>query len=228
MAPRNESSRGGETRPRRRRRNRRRQRGDDGEGGIDAWLDATVYFGLGQHLLLALPMLWVAFMTVSTPVAVTTAAVVSLSVACLAIGALRLGAVSVGAPWHRIEDSELGLGPDAGYGALVRRAAYLNATLGLGTFLGARADLVGAGLAGSVVVAGGVALCAMLALPRLRAAPARASAAAAGAYYAVSLLVVAAFPGAVDLFSLAPSVALCVLAVATACAFDVVTGRDRR
>ncbi|MFC7127826.1 hypothetical protein [Haloferax chudinovii] len=227
MAPTDESSRGGETRPRRNRRNRRRQRGDD-ETGIDAWLDATVYFGLGQHLLLALPMLWVAFMTVSTPVVVTTAAVVSLSTACLAVGALRLEAVSVGAPWHRIEDSELGLGPDAGYGALVRRAAYLNATLGLGTFLGARADLVGAGLVGSVAVAGGVALCAMLALPRLRAAPARTSAAAAGAYYGVSLLVVAAFPGMVDLFFLAPSVGLCVLAVAVAGAFDVMTGRERR
>ncbi|WP_261372635.1 hypothetical protein [Haloferax volcanii] len=138
MAPTDESPRGGETRPRRNRRHRRRQRDDD-ETGVDAWLDATVYFGVGQHLLLALPMLWVAFMTVSTPVAVTTAAVVSLAVACLAIGALRLDAVSVGAPWHRIEDNEIGLGPDAGYGFLVRRAAYLNATLGLGTFLGARA-----------------------------------------------------------------------------------------
>lgn len=94
MAPTDESPRGGETRPRRNRRHRRRQRDDD-ETGVDAWLDATVYFGLGQHLLLALPMLWVAFMTVSTPVAVTTAAVVSLAVACLAIGALRLDAVSV-------------------------------------------------------------------------------------------------------------------------------------
>ncbi|ELZ72569.1 hypothetical protein G3A49_05595 [Haloferax volcanii] len=227
MAPTDESPRGGETRPRRNRRHRRRQRDDD-ETGVDAWLDATVYFGLGQHLLLALPMLWVAFMTVSTPVAVTTAAVVSLAVACLAIGALRLDAVSVGAPWHRIEDNEIGLGPDAGYGFLVRRAAYLNATLGLGTFLGARADLAGAGFLGSVVVAGGVALCAMLALPRLRAAPARTSAAAAGVYYAVSLLAVATFPGVAGLFSLSPSVALCVLAVAVAAAFDVATDRKRR
>ncbi|RDZ42087.1 hypothetical protein C5B86_15405 [Haloferax sp. Atlit-19N] len=223
MAPTDESPHGGA-----RTRRHRRQGGDDDETGVDAWLDATIYFGLGQHLLLALPMLWVAFMTVSTPVAVTTAAVVSLAVACLAIGALRMNAVSVGAPWHRIEDNEIGLGPDAGYGFLARRAAYLNATLGLGTFLGARADLAGAGLPGSVVVAGCVALCAMLALPRLRAAPARTSAAVTGVYYAVSLLVVATFPGMVDLFSLSPSVALCVLAVALAAAFDVATGRDRR
>ncbi|RDZ42374.1 hypothetical protein C5B91_14850 [Haloferax sp. Atlit-10N] len=223
MAPTDESPHGGA-----RTRRHRRQGGDDDETGVDAWLDATIYFGLGQHLLLALPMLWVGFMTVSTPVAVTTAAVVSLAVACLAIGALRMNAVSVGAPWHRIEDNEIGLGPDAGYGFLARRAAYLNATLGLGTFLGARADLAGAGLPGSVVVAGCVALCAMLALPRLRAAPARTSAAVAGVYYAVSLLVVATFPGMVDLFSLSPSVALCVLAVALAAAFDVATGRDRR
>lgn len=127
MAPTDESPHGGA-----RTRRHRRQGGDDDETGVDAWLDATVYFGLGQHLLLALPMLWVAFMTVSTPVAVTTAAVVSLAVACLAIGALRMNAVSVGVPWHRIEDNEIGLGPDAGYGFLVRRAAYLNATLEIG------------------------------------------------------------------------------------------------
>lgn len=55
-----------------------------------------IHFGLGQHPLLALLMLWTVFMTVSAPAAVTTVTVVSLTVACLTTGVLRLNAVSAG------------------------------------------------------------------------------------------------------------------------------------
>lgn len=99
---------------------------------------------------------------------------------------------------------------------------------GLGTLLGARADLVGTGLLDSVIVADGVAFCTMLAFPRLHVAPARTSAAAADVYYAVSLLAVATFLGVAGLFSLLPSVAFCVLAVAVAATPGVTTSRKHR
>ncbi|KAB1194484.1 hypothetical protein GJR96_13945 [Haloferax sp. MBLA0076] len=199
---------------------------DDRRGSIDAWLDAIIYYGLGQHLLLALPMLWITFSAVVTPVAVTTSAIISLGVASITIGAFRMGALSVGPPWHRIDDNELGLGPDAGYGFLVRRAAYLNATLGLGTFAGALADAGGGGLVGAFLVAGGFAFGAILALPSIRVLPRTQSVVIRTLYYVVSLAVVAGTTRVLDLSIGMPSAALAFGVVCAFAIFDV--GMDLR
>jgi hypothetical protein len=203
-----------------------RRRVANRRGGLDAWLDAAIYYGLGQHLLLALPALWIVFQATRTPVAVSTSAIVALSAACLTIAAFRLGRLSVGAPWHRVEDNELGLGPDAGYGFLARRAAYLNATLGLATFLGAAADAGGAGVVGSIVVAGGIALGAILALPKLRNARDSRSVVVRGGYYAVALSVMAFYGQVLDLSVGAPTAVFAFGLVCLYVAIDV--GADLR
>ncbi|KAB1196485.1 MULTISPECIES: hypothetical protein [Haloferax] len=196
------------------------------EKGLDGWLDAIIYYGLGQHMLLALPTLWIAFQTVSIPVAVTTSAIVSLTVASVTIGAFRMGVLSTGHPWHRIEDNELGLGPDGGYGFLVRRAAYLNTTLGLATFAGAIADASGWGLVGAVLVGGGFSFGALYVLPNLRAANSKQSVPVRVIYYAVSLSVVASTGQVLELSVGAPSAALAFAVVCLFTVFDV--GADLR
>ncbi|MFC7203827.1 hypothetical protein ACFQJC_09885 [Haloferax namakaokahaiae] len=184
-----------------------RRRFDERRGRLDVWLDALIYFGLGQQLLLALPSLWIVFQTLRTPVAVSTAAIVSLAATSLTIAVSRLGLVSVGPPWTRIEENSLGLGRDAGYGFLVRRAAVLNATLGLSTFAGAFVDANGGGLLGSIVVSGGLTAGALLALPTARAAPRAQSLAVRAGYYAVALATIALYGQVFDLSIGAPSAA---------------------
>ncbi|WP_191965454.1 MULTISPECIES: hypothetical protein [Haloferax] len=190
---------------------------DERHGGLDAWLDAIVYYGLGQHLLLAVPVLWIAFQAVTTPVAVTTSAIVALSVASLTIGAFRMGVISVGVPWRRIEDNDLGLGPTGGYGFFARRAAYLNATLGLGTFAGALADTAG-GLGSAILVAGGFTLGSLLVLPHIRGASGTRTLVRA-LYYGVSLSVIAVGGQVLDLSVGAPSA---VVAFGLICLFVIV------
>ncbi|WP_410764900.1 hypothetical protein [Haloferax sp. DFSO60] len=184
-----------------------RRRFDERHGRLDVWLDATIYYGLGQQLLLALPSLWVVFQAVRTPVAVSTSAIVSLTAASLTIGLSRLGVVSVGTPWTRIEENSLGLGRDAGYGFLVQRAAVLNTTLGLACFVGAFVDSSGGGLLGSILVAGGLTVGALLALPTVRAAPRTPSLAVRALYYAVSLSVIALYAQVFDFSIGAPTAA---------------------
>ena len=193
---------------------------------LDSWLDAIVYYGLGQHMLLALPMLWIAFQTVFIPVAVTTSAIVSLAVASVTIGAFRMGKISTAHQWHRIEDNEIGLGPHGGYGFLVRRAAYLNATLGVATFAGGMADAGGGGLLGSVLVAGGFTFGALYVLPNVRAASRTQSILLRSIYYVASLSVVAYTGQVLDLSVGMPSAAF---AFAVVCLFVVVdVGLDVR
>ncbi|WP_411963210.1 hypothetical protein [Haloferax sp. YSMS24] len=189
---------------------------DAQDRGVDAWLDAIIYYGLGQQMVLVLPMLWIAFQTVSYPVAVTTSAIVSLGVSSVTIGAFRMGVLSTAHPWHRIDDNEIGLGPRGGYGFLARRAAYLNATLGLGTFSGAIADVGGGGLFAAVLVAGGFTFGALYVLPNLRAAHRRQSILLRTIYYAVALTLVATSGQVLDLSVGAPSAAF---AFAIACLY---------
>ncbi|WP_416839484.1 hypothetical protein [Haloferax sp. DFSO52] len=191
------------------------------ERSLDAWLDAVIYYGLGQHMLLAVPMLWIAFQTVTIPVAVSTSAIVSLTVASVTIGAFRMGVISVGTPWQRIEDNELGLGPSGGYGFFARRAAYLNATLGLATYVGAIVDAGGGGLVGAVLVAGGFTFGGLLVLPNLRAANKTKSALLRTIYYAASLGVVASRAQVLDLSVGAPSAAFAFAVVCVLVIFDV-------
>lgn len=194
---------------------------DEGDGGVDAWLDAVIYYGLGQQMLLALPVLWIAFQTVSIPVAVTTSVIVSLAVASVTIGAFRMGVLSTDHPWHHIEDNEIGLGPRGGYGFLVRRAAYLNATLGLGTFAGGMADAGGGGLLGSILVAGGFTFGAFYVLPNVRAITGVQSVLVRSIFYVASLSVVAAGGQVLDFSVGMPSAAFAFAIVCLFAAYDV-------
>lgn len=188
---------------------------------VDDWLDAVVYYGVGQVLFLGFPALWLAFQSVTNPVAVTTAVVLAATVVPLTIGTLRLGLLTAGPPWVGIDDEPLGLGPDAGYGFLLRRAAFLNGTIGLATFAGARVDAAGWGLSGSLVVAGGISAIAVLALPAVRASDAAWSVVARAAYYGTSLFVVGTYGRLWDVTVGAPSAVLAFGALCCLALFDV-------
>lgn len=193
----------------------------DDRVGADEWVDAVVYYGLGQVLLLGFPTIWLAFQAVTHPVAVTTAAVFATTLVPLTLGSLRTGVVATGAPWPAIDDPPLGLGPDAGYGSLLRRAAFLNATLGLATFAGATVDAAGWGLVGSVLVAGGVSVSAILLLPSVRTADARWTVGLRAGYYVVSLSVVGTYGRLWDVTVGAPSAPLAFGVVVLLAAADV-------
>ncbi|MFC4540683.1 hypothetical protein ACFO5R_01925 [Halosolutus amylolyticus] len=126
-------------------------------GPDERLIDAIVYYGLAQVLILTVLMLWFVFQSTVHRDSHVIGSIVVLVLLPTLIG-LRRRELIGDREWPRIETVTLGIG--GGYRLLLGRAVFLSAVVGLGTYGAGVAGMVADGpVLPAVVAAGLVAGC---------------------------------------------------------------------
>lgn len=120
-------------------------------------IDAIVYYGLGQVLLLSPLMLWHVFQSPFRRGDVVIGAIAALTCLPVAIGVRRRGTLGGEREWPRIDDVTLGVG--GGFRTYLGRGVFLSAVVGIAAYGAAIVGLFTAGLLPRLAVAVGSVVC---------------------------------------------------------------------
>lgn len=120
---------------------RRRLRTDT--GWSEDLIDAIVFYGLGQVLLLTGLMLWYLFQSPVRRGDVVLGTIVALIGLPLGIGLRRYDVIETGTEWPKIDDATLGTGD--GYRMYLARGVFLSAIVGIAAYSAAAVGIVTSG-----------------------------------------------------------------------------------
>ncbi|XVH33547.1 hypothetical protein ACNS7O_18015 (plasmid) [Haloferacaceae archaeon DSL9] len=132
--------------------------------GVDRFLTDTIYYGLGQVLLLCAPALWVVFQTPGVGNEATAAASISLLTVPLCIGVFRSDRTPL-ANWPKLTNAKLGTG--RGYPVFLTRLVYLSCTILLATYAATLLQLATGSLAAGGLAAVTFSAASLVLLPSL-------------------------------------------------------------